>query len=293
MKLIVIGGVGIENKELNVLKKNIKTEVIGGSAWFTAIVGKALSLDVKILSRIGDDKYGIKIKDAFKKKGISFCGTIEGKTQIFASTVNNGEPCNYDAEHDNLSLSQFFSYFDTSSEYDIIIATYNEPDIFPWVPEKTRINKSGNKRLVIANPSGSIITMGTKVINMLRGYDIVTMNRSEAESIAALFHISIVDLLIKLNECNDYVFITDKDAVDYIDLSGQVTRYNFAPITNIVDATGAGDSFTVSLAYCFMLGIDVKQSVSNAVSIAKTMCMIRNKSEIKEGGWLSRIVCLD
>ncbi len=281
-KVTVIGGLGKEKRNMVVNGKTLVYDVVGGSAWFSAIALRALSYNVDIISRLGDDANALEVQKTLDSKNISFIGNKIGNTQIFESIIVDGESQKYVAKYENQSILEFLKLLPFVDISDIIIVTYNDDLFFYHVP--IEIRKIKKDAFLVANPSSAIYNMKYNFFELVKGYDIVTMNTKEIEYLANISKKSVNHTIFKILEHNKYVFITGKNKVVY-SYNNEIYEYNFEPLHNVNDATGAGDAFASTISILLFHNSINSNVILRAVKISHEMCKTFNKDNIVPGQW--------
>lgn len=281
-KITIIGGLGIENRTIICQGESATYSTIGGSAWFTGITAVALSCEAEIISRLGDDNNAAAVKKILQEKGLHYLGNCVGLTQEFYSKIINGEPQSYIAKHPNQTIEQLNDILSKVTLSNIVVITFNDIDFYSNV----RLIK---KRLIdppflVANPSGVIFEMGDQFLQIVTGYNLVTMNIKEANYLSKLYKCTLTGVLEKITKTNQYAIVTSKNSVIYA-YNGLIHKYDFKPIENISDATGAGDSFAVTAAVALHNNDTIEIAIIKAITVAQQMCKVANKVDIQPMQW--------
>jgi sugar/nucleoside kinase (ribokinase family) len=64
-----------------------------------------------------------------------------------------------------------------------------------------------------------------------------------------------------------------------------ISKFEFDPIKEIHDATGAGDAFSVSLSVSLFQKQTIEDAIKHAIFCAQCMCKTQNKNNIALGEW--------
>lgn len=277
MKVAVIGGLGVEHKEFNYKTQHTKCASLGGSAWWCALISRALYNDTTIYSRIGNDYFGHLIKNQMNECSIKFLGNTNGSTQHFFATLINGNVDAYKSKGVNPRLYDVDNCFNDYKLYDIIILAFNDPEI---VYSFSSFKKIDDKSSKVANLSGSIIPFEKKYgIEMIQGFNIVTLNDHELDHLSKIKNTTMHNILNILSQKNESVFVTSKSRVIYR-IENNEFEYSFQVLPCVVNSIGAGDAFATSLAIFYKESGDICFSVARAIGIAHKMCMLKNRSVI-------------
>lgn len=284
ISLLSIGGLGIEVKQIS--SSNIIKEIctIGGSSWHMALAGKALGCKSTIMASIGNDSWGQYLRSILNKHDITFIGIITNKTQEYSSVIKDGIPLSFTATLENITTYQVINCFDKGKpKYDILLVGYMNYDVLPYVLQQRQDNKN---ILLVLNMSDAILSIpNDKIVEYLSGFDIITMNKHEAETLANKLNITFETLLKTVNSKRNMIFITSISSVTYV-MNRYIYTHHFTPLNYVEDSTGAGDAFAVSIAVATYKGMPLDRILQQAIHSAHSMCGIVKKENVKDLAWL-------
>ena len=221
-------------------------EEIGGKGINQAIAAARMGARVSFLAAIGDDAVGKLCKETAKKENINGYFAIkkgEKTTFAFILTDKNGENRVTEYVGAELTTEDVFSFENEIKESDILLIQQEVPDLV----NETAVNiakKYGVK--VILNPA-PIREISN---NIAENVFLVTPNEQESKA-------------IKINQFKNCITTLGSKGVL---INGKTVIP--APKVNVVDTTGAGDTFNGVLSTLIADGKDLVSASEYAVTAA-------------------------
>lgn len=262
MNVIVIGDVMIDVNNISEVTKmapecNIPIyNILGinyilGGASNVALNLKNLGINVEIISVLGDDIYGDKIKDMFNAKQIKYKLIIDKdrkttqKNRIF---TNNKLNVRYDIETvddiSNVIENDIIDYIINKTDIDaIVISDY----------DKGVITENMSKQIIdYANENNIPTFVDPKLKNYTKYKNcfLFKPNQNEAEIISGEKNIEKMLNFIKNEiECENILLTRGKEGMILNNIHNKIEHDS---IINLVDVTGAGDNVLCVLVYCYL-----------------------------------------
>ena len=224
----------------------------GGKGLNQAIAASKLGADVKMLGAIGDDSFGTQMFNTLKeyKVDVTHIKTIKnvssGIAMIILHNKDNRIILDLGA---NLKLEQAHvdAFLKDAQKGDIFLTQLeNDIDLVGYALKVAK--QKGLKTIVNPAPSNVGLRKYTKYI------DILTPNEGELEDL--LRHGKTV---VKPSKLEIPVIIETKGKDGYTCYRDKTSYSGKAPIVNVIDTTGAGDTFNGALAYQLSLGQPINQ----------------------------------
>ncbi|SMC91259.1 ribokinase [Pedobacter nyackensis] len=247
----------------------------GGKGANQAIAAARAGGEVTFFSFLGDDSYGNALINHFRENQINSsyivqeAGVPTGTAFIFVA--ENGENCIVVAPGANkeMSLERINDFMTSIRNYKAVILQLEIPGetVYAIIKEAYR-----NQVKVIFNPS----PCHSSAIDILKYTDVLIVNEIEATELAELKNTKVPIHVIakKLQEKNVGVVIVTLGENGCYVLSADVDQYFRGHRVNVVDTTGAGDTFCGSFTSKFMESNDLVKSVeyalaSSAIAVTK------------------------
>eukprot|EP01132_Coremiostelium_polycephalum_P009909 gene9909-12152_t len=256
----------------------------GGKAANQAVQAALLGSKTTIITKLGDDVFGQNTIENFKNRGVSHeyvqivKGVPSGCATIIVDSHGNNNIIIVGGSNDKLSVKdiQDAQSIIHQSKYLLCQLEVN----LDVTKESLKIAKQSNcKTILNVSP-----TIDDPILNEMIDYvDIMIVNEVELANLSHVF----IGLgktmnqqdLINIEKAAVKLFDQHKNLNNIIVTLGQhgsclLTRnspVNHIPIekqVKVVDTTGAGDSFTGSLAHFLSSGIDMIQSIKNSMKVA-------------------------
>lgn len=231
-----------------------------------------LGADVCLISAVGDDVYGEMIQRECRNAGIDLsqlCIAKDCASSTYLSIL--------DAQGDmlvalsDMSVLQKHLTPDYLSEREALLQNAQIVTCDPCLPEDTLVRLleicqghtpvyvdpvSTAYARVVAPYIGKFHTAKPNVLELsiLAGREITDETSLEAAG-AAVLDKGLERLLVSLG----------KDGCLYMDRSGKVLRRKLRPVEQMVNATGAGDSFMAAVIYSTLQGFDAEQTLHYAL----------------------------
>ncbi len=248
-----------------ILIKDIETTT-GGGGTNTAVALAKMGSKVAYLGMVGDDENGDLIIDSLKKEKVKFIGKRSKKRSGYSIILDS-------IAHDRTILTYKgcnncfkFSAIDkkkVKAKWFYLCAMVGES--FKELEKIVSYAKKNNIK-VMFNPSSYLAEKGIEYLKkVLRGTDILVLNRAEAKTLVGNHDIEILLKLLKDLLESSIVIITDgKNGVHVND--GKFHYIGKSHNIKIVETTGAGDAFGST----FLAAYIKKNNVEEAIKVAIT-----------------------
>ena len=249
---------------------------LGGKSLNVALTALALSNDVALISRIGNDIFGLEILNKAMKDGlITQYITIDEQAHTGIGHVRVDENGQYDTivingANWNLTEEDIDAFI--SDGYRPKFAIFNfETDINllkKIIPKFKQINSQ-----IVINFSPIVNNMR----DLLNFTDIAVLNLAEAQQILESSESKPEDLLKKLKSLGPKIVVITLggDGAVAMNSDGLVVKVP-AQVAKVKNTVGAGDGFLACLIYSIAQELSLEQSLINATYVGKIIC---SKSE--------------
>lgn len=249
---------------------------LGGKSLNVALTALALSNDVALISRIGNDIFGLEILNKAMKDGlITQYITIDEQAHTGIGHVRVDENGQYDTivingANWNLTEEDIDAFI--SDGYRPKFAIFNfETDINllkKIIPKFKQINSQ-----IVINFSPIVNNMR----DLLNFTDIAVLNLAEAQQILESSESNPEDLLKKLKSLGPKIVVITLggDGAVAMNSDGLVIKVP-AQVAKVKNTVGAGDGFLACLIYSIAQELTLEQALINATYVGKIIC---SKSE--------------
>ena len=249
---------------------------LGGKSLNVALTALALSNDVALISRIGNDIFGLEILNKAMKDGlITQYITIDEQAHTGIGHVRVDENGQYDTivingANWNLTEEDIDAFI--SAGYRPKFAIFNfETDINllkKIIPKFKQINSQ-----IVINFSPIVNNMR----DLLNLTDVAVLNLAEAQQILESSESNPEDLLKKLKSFGPKIVVITLggDGAVAMNSDGLVVKVP-AQVAKVKNTVGAGDGFLACLIYSIAQELSLEQSLINATYVGKIIC---SKSE--------------
>ena len=249
---------------------------LGGKSLNVALTALALSNDVALISRIGNDIFGLEILNKAMKDGlITQYITIDEQAHTGIGHVRVDENGQYDTivingANWNLTEEDIDAFI--SDGYRPKFAIFNfETDINllkKIIPKFKQINSQ-----IVINFSPIVNNMR----DLLNLTDVAVLNLAEAQQILESSESNPEDLLKKLKSLGPKIVVITLggDGAVAMNSDGLVVKVP-AQVAKVKNTVGAGDGFLACLIYSIAQELSLEQSLINATYVGKIIC---SKSE--------------
>ena len=249
---------------------------LGGKSLNVALTALALSNDVALISRIGNDIFGLEILNKAMKDGlITQYITIDEQAHTGIGHVRVDENGQYDTivingANWNLTEEDIDAFI--SDGYRPKFAIFNfETDINllkKIIPKFKQINSQ-----IVINFSPIVNNMR----DLLNLTDVAVLNLAEAQQILESSESNPEDLLKKLKSFGPKIVVITLggDGAVAMNSDGLVIKVP-AQVAKVKNTVGAGDGFLACLIYSIAQELSLEQSLINATYVGKIIC---SKSE--------------
>lgn len=249
---------------------------LGGKSLNVALTALALSNDVALISRIGNDIFGLEILNKAMKDGlITQYITIDEQAHTGIGHVRVDENGQYDTiviNGANWNLTEEDINAFISDGYRPKFAIFNfETDINllkKIIPKFKQINSQ-----IVINFSPIVNNMR----DLLNLTDVAVLNLVEAQHILESSESNPEDLLKKLKSLGPKIVVITLggDGAVAMNSDGLVVKVP-AQVAKVKNTVGAGDGFLACLIYSIAQELSLEQSLINATYVGKIIC---SKSE--------------
>ena len=249
---------------------------LGGKSLNVALTALALSNDVALISRIGNDIFGLEILNKAMKDGlITQYITIDEQAHTGIGHVRVDENGQYDTivingANWNLTEEDIDAFI--SAGYRPKFAIFNfETDINllkKIIPKFKQINSQ-----IVINFSPIVNNMR----DLLNLTDVAVLNLAEAQQILESSESNPEDLLKKLKSLGPKIVVITLggDGAVAMNSDGLVVKVP-AQVAKVKNTVGAGDGFLACLIYSIAQELSLEQALINATYVGKIIC---SKSE--------------
>jgi ribokinase len=238
--------------------------LMGGKGANQAILSSALVEEVIFLGSVGNDNFGLNAVENLKNRGvgIDYISTKSNSTGLAIIQLVNGENSIAVIPGANLEI--------TEKEVDIFLD--RNPDLSLIVTQLETnmdaiihlINKCNTKNIpIILNPAPAQ-NLST---NLIEKIDFLIPNETEAEY---LFNTKDFEKLVT-DFAGKLIITMGSKGVMYFD--GEKANISPSQKINVIDTTGAGDSFVAGFAAGISNNEGIKKSVELGIEIASMTCM--------------------
>lgn len=248
------------------LKGNAFMINFGGKGANQALACQKLGGNVIMAGCVGDDDFGIKMKENLSRYGVNvdFVRTAKGvNSGVAVITVVDGE--------NRIILSEGANKMVSNADVDKLLSSAKQGDLFvtqgetPFLVTLYALEQAKSKGMVtVFNPAPA----NKEQLKALKYVDILTPNETEAEILTGETDLNKV--ANKLNVKTLVVTLGEKGY--YLNKSGEESIHSAIKV-NTVDTTAAGDTFLGGTVAKLSLGVDLENALkfgSKSASIACT-----------------------
>ena len=249
---------------------------LGGKSLNVALTALALSNDVALISRIGNDIFGLEILNKAMKDGlITQYITIDEQAHTGIGHVRVDENGQYDTIVINGANWNL-----TEEDIDVFISDGYRPK-FAIFNFETDINLLKKVIPKFKQINSQIVINFSPIVNNMRDLlnftDIAVLNLAEAQQILESSESNPEDLLKKLKSLGPKIVVITLggDGAVAMNSDGLVVKVP-AQVAKVKNTVGAGDGFLACLIYSIAQELSLEQSLINATYVGKIIC---SKSE--------------
>lgn len=249
---------------------------LGGKSLNVALTALALSNDVALISRIGNDIFGLEILNKAMKDGlITQYITIDEQAHTGIGHVRVDENGQYDTIVINGANWNL-----TEEDIDVFISDGYRPKfaIFNFETDINLLKKIIPKFKQI---NSQIVINFSPIVNNMRDLlnltDVAVLNLAEAQQILESSESNPEELLKKLKSFGPKIVVITLggDGAVAMNSDGLVVKVP-AQVAKVKNTVGAGDGFLACLIYSIAQELSLEQSLINATYVGKIIC---SKSE--------------
>lgn len=249
---------------------------LGGKSLNVALTALALSNDVALISRIGNDIFGLEILNKAMKDGlITQYITIDEQAHTGIGHVRVDENGQYDTIVINGANWNL-----TEEDIDAFISDGYRPK-FAIFNFETDINLLKKVIPKFKQINSQIVINFSPIVNNMRDLlnltDVAVLNLAEAQQILESSESNPEDLLKKLKSFGPKIVVITLggDGAVAMNSDGLVVKVP-AQVAKVKNTVGAGDGFLACLIYSIAQELSLEQSLINATYVGKIIC---SKSE--------------
>ena len=249
---------------------------LGGKSLNVALTALALSNDVALISRIGNDIFGLEILNKAMKDGlITQYITIDEQAHTGIGHVRVDENGQYDTIVINGANWNLIE-----EDIDTFISDGYRPK-FAIFNFETDINLLKKVIPKFKQINSQIVMNFSPIVNNMRDLmnltDIAVLNLAEAQQILESSESNAEDLLKKLKSFGPKIVVITLggDGAIAMNSDGLVIKVP-AQVAKVKNTVGAGDGFLACLIYSIAQELSLEQSLINATYVGKIIC---SKSE--------------
>jgi len=249
---------------------------LGGKSLNVALTALALSNDVALISRIGNDIFGLEILNKAMKDGlITQYITIDEQAHTGIGHVRVDENGQYDTIVINGANWNL-----TEEDIDAFISDGYRPK-FAIFNFETDINLLKKVIPKFKQINSQIVINFSPIVNNMRDLlnltDVAVLNLAEAQQILESSESNPEDLLKKLKSLGPKIVVITLggDGAVAMNSDGLVVKVP-AQVAKVKNTVGAGDGFLACLIYSIAQELSLEQSLINATYVGKIIC---SKSE--------------
>lgn len=251
---------------------------LGGKSLNVALTFSALSVDVALIARVGNDIFGLDILGNLVKRGlVTQYIKIEKEAHTGIGHVRvdkNGQYNTIVVNGANWKLNE--------RDIDVFINDGHRPGYVVFNFE-TSVNLL--KRVIpkFKSLGSKIVVNFSPVVNDMRDLfavaDVAVLNLEEAQQILDSKATDPKRLLEELKKLGpETIVITlGSDGAASLDSDGSLIQVP-AQVAQVKNTIGAGDGFLACLVYSIALGLDISQSMVNATHVGKLICSKKDAS---------------
>lgn len=249
---------------------------LGGKSLNVALTALALSNDVALISRIGNDIFGLEILNKAMKDGlITQYITIDEQAHTGIGHVRVDENGQYDTIVINGANWNL-----TEEDIDAFISDGYRPK-FAIFNFETDINLLKKVIPKFKQINSQIVINFSPIVNNMRDLlnltDVAVLNLAEAQQILESSESNPEDLLKKLKSFGPKIVVITLggDGAVAMNSDGLVIKVP-AQVAKVKNTVGAGDGFLACLIYSIAQELTLEQALINATYVGKIIC---SKSE--------------
>jgi ribokinase len=249
---------------------------LGGKSLNVALTALALSNDVALISRIGNDIFGLEILNKAMKDGlITQYITIDEQAHTGIGHVRVDENGQYDTIVINGANWNLIE-----EDIDVFISDGYRPK-FAIFNFETDINLLKKVIPKFKQINSQIVINFSPIVNNMRDLmnltDIAVLNLAEAQQILESSESNPEELLKKLKSFGPKIVVITLggDGAVAMNSDGLVIKVP-AQVAKVKNTVGAGDGFLACLIYSIAQELSLEQSLINATYVGKIIC---SKSE--------------
>ena len=260
--LILTGLPSLPEFDRCVLSKDMQFTLGSASAIFASNISR-LGLDVGFIGKVGDDDFGKFILNALKKGKVDISQIIRDKKAktgicVSLSFPDNYAMASYAGVRETMTLSDVNTDYISKAGHLHMSSYYLQPGMQKGCPELFK-NAKAHGLTTSLDPDGDPTgNWDQSIFEVLKFVDIFLPNKSEACRISGCD--SVDQALDRLSGVVKTVVIKDGKNGVWVRSEGK-TMHAKSFNVNVVDTTGAGDSFNSGFIYQFYSGAAIEECI--------------------------------
>ena len=271
--LILVGLPSLPEMGQCKLSKDVQFTLGSASAIFASNIAR-LGKKVGFVGKIGDDEFGNFILESLKRQQVDISHIIrdkKGKTGICVSLSfpDNYAMASYPGVRETMSIADVDFDYIKSARHLHMSSYYLQPMMIPGCPELFRTAKENGLSTSLDPDSDSTNTWSDNIFQVLDYVDIFLPNEREALKIIKCDDI-LLALEILARRINMVAIKRGRDGVIVQSLQQRLGAKAFE--IEVIDTTGAGDSFNAGFIYQYLnkAGIEECMIWGNACAALST-----------------------
>lgn len=260
--LILVGLPSLPEMGQCKLSKDVQFTLGSASAIFASNIAR-LGKKVGFIGKIGDDEFGDFILESLKRQQVDISHIIrdkEGKTGICVSLSfpDNYAMASYPGVRETMSIADVdFEYIKSASHLHMS-SYYLQPMMIPGCPELFKTAKENGLSTSLDPDSDSTNSWSDSIFQVLDYVDIFLPNEREALKITGSDNtLSALDILAE--KVNTVAIKRGKEGVIVQNNDHRLSAAAFE--IEVVDTTGAGDSFNAGFIYQYLNKARIEECV--------------------------------
>ncbi len=251
---------------------------MGGAPFNVAAIASMKGIDTTMITAVGSDELGEKIRIEASKKVNLLCQTSEHKTGTVKVILEKGNP-EFSIEKD--AAYDYITFDDTIKN----VCSGAKFFCFGTLAQRCNVSRETLKKILKVTHAVKIYDFNYREsINQWKSIfkesieqtDILKVNEAELELLKSLYRVSddtFIKTLIQKHELQ-YIFVTrgDNGASLY---SEKKVLHRAALKTDVTDTTGCGDAFTTGIVYSLLNNFDDERILECATNLAAKIAVVK------------------
>ncbi len=244
--------------------------ILGGSASYSSVLSRSWGLDTSLLTSVGED---FLFQNRFENLGIDFQNVPADQTTVFYNqNIDNTRTQFLKSRANTITANAFPS---NGREFDIVqfcpIADEIDFELFAAFPQSLKV--ASIQGFLRQWDENGLVSLKEMEWQWLSHMDIIILS---TEDIAGA-----PEYLNHITEYCDHVILTDNENGATVYYKNEIHHYP-AILTQLIDSTGAGDTFATAYAIDYYQNEDITSACSFAHSAASCIIEIIGLSHIPQ-----------